>query len=218
MALTLTTTQICNMAISHAGGQRLINDVELENATSPEAAQCTLWYDVSRIEMLEGFDWSFARKYFTMPKHADTEPTGWGFRYIKPVDMVVARFIAQPLWWQQDPIPFATLPSIDGTEDTICTDHDDAELIYSFDQTNSDRFSRIFATTLSYLLATKMTFSTTGKQTKQKNNADFFNFYLLNAMNQDWNKARRPKAREAEWVRDRGVGVSTRKSFAITTG
>jgi len=204
------------MAISHAGGRRLVNDILTD--TSPEANQCNLWYDVSRIEMLEGFDWSFARKYFTMAKHANDEPTGWGFRYIKPVDMVVARFIAQPLWWERDPIPFATLPSEDGTEDTIVTDQDDAELIYTFDQIDENRYSRLFATTLSYLLATKLTFSTTGKQSRTKTNADFFNFYLLNAMNQDWNKARRPKAREAEWSRDRGVGVSVLKSFAITTG
>ena len=59
---------IANMALSNIGTKSEIASLD-EN--SVEAKQCKLWYDLSRKQALEAFDWGFARKRLTLALHAD---------------------------------------------------------------------------------------------------------------------------------------------------
>ena len=52
-------TEICNMAIRHAGLRTI---VDLSNLISQEARDCALFFPQIRDEMLEGYDWSFNKQ------------------------------------------------------------------------------------------------------------------------------------------------------------
>lgn len=57
--MAISNVTISNMALSHIGADSTIESMA---ESSAEAAQCNLWYDYSRLQVLEAYDWGFARK------------------------------------------------------------------------------------------------------------------------------------------------------------
>lgn len=148
--MALTQVQICNMALGHVGGRRLITDI---NEATPEANQCLLWWDTSRLTTLEMYDWSFARRDATLAVHADAPTNGvWAFRYTLPADYVAARYIVNPLGPLAPPAPFEVKLNIAGTAKTLLTDVENAVLVYTMDQTALTLWTYFAALMQSYVL------------------------------------------------------------------
>ena len=86
----ITDTGIANMALSHVGAE---SDIESLTEKTAEAIQCNLWYNFSRQQILEIYDWSFARRRLGLAPHDDTisetstDPWAgvWSFRYQYPL-------------------------------------------------------------------------------------------------------------------------------------
>jgi len=100
----ISVVKICNMALSNIGAKSTIESIT-EN--TPEAKRCNLWYDFSRLQTLEIFDWNFAQKRLTLALHSDVAPDGvWTFRYQYPSDGANIRFLQNPAGETADAIPF----------------------------------------------------------------------------------------------------------------
>lgn len=160
---SITDVVIANMALSKVGARSTIESLD---DPVPTANQCKLWYDPSREQALKVFNWSFAKKRQALAASTVAPPAGlWGFRYLYPVDCIVARLVVNPLGRQADPIPYEieTVKFAGADVKTILTDHEEAVLKYTFDVMDTTLFTTYFTELLATLLASKIAFSLTGK-------------------------------------------------------
>ena len=195
------------MALSHLGA----GSIESIEADEPIAVQCRIWYDVCRRQVLEAFDWGFARRRQEMALHGDTISTSsndplagvWGFRYQYPADALVLRKIQNPNAPPDDTTPFAVETSLDGQEKTVLTNIPEAVAVYTFDLQDTGMFSSLFIRALSHLIASSIGFSIEGKQKITQQQGQAYQLTLLGATASNANESADPPPREAESIRGR---------------
>lgn len=197
---TTSKEQICNLALSHIGAKSTIQTLT-EN--SPPAKACRQWYDIARQEILEAFNWSFARLRIDLALHADAAPNGWGYRYQHPSNCLAPRLIYNPIGLLAAPIPFEMGISLDGSTKCILTNLEEAELIYTFDQVNVYMFEPRFVNALSFLLASKFSYSLTGKRTLRGEMLKGYDFERGHAEASDASKKTDDPPRDAPWIEGR---------------
>lgn len=207
------------MALSHVGTRSNIESLAEEVST--EADICRLWFDFSRTQTLEAFDWNFARKRVTLTTHGEDPPEGvWGFRYVYPGDCVSARKLENPTgtvagqtgrWISDfstpevrgDAIPFEVETNDAGDEKTILTNLSDAKLVYTFEQKNMNLWSPMGIEAIALALASHIAFILTGKVKLAQNIATTFQNIMLLAPASNANEMVERPPRESEWVRGR---------------
>jgi hypothetical protein len=198
MAHSISIVLICNMALDHVGTRSTIEAITEE---STEAKKCNLWYDYSRLQVLEDFNWNFARKRLTMAAHGDDPPSGiWTYRYQYPADCVKIREVEHANGI--DSPPFEVEMSEDGTK-SVLTNAEDAILVYTFDQTTPEFFSSKFVDALSWKLAAHIAFSLTGKRAIVQDALRTYEVVLRSAMAANASEGVDDKPREAEHIRAR---------------
>lgn len=211
----VSDTDIANMAVSHVGSDSTIES--LASDKSEEARQCRIWYDFSRQQILEIYDWNFARGRLGLALHGDvisetaTDPMAgvWGFRYQYPEDCIKVRKMQNPNAPPDDASPFSIELSLNREQKTILTNIEDAVLVYTVDLEATELFSSAFVQAFSHLLASQIAFSLTGKR---KVGLDQFNLYrmmLPTAMGIDANEQVDTPPRDADWIRARGADSSS---------
>ena len=199
---------IANMALSHIGAKSVI---ESFTEKSTEAEQSGIWYDHSRLQVLEAYDWNFARKRRTLELHSDTisetatDPLAgvWRFRYSYPDDCVAARKIQHPNSPPDDALPFDIETSLDGQQKTILTNVEDAVLVYTWDLPNTDMFSILYVSAVSHLLAHHIAFSVTGDRKLKIEELQIYKSVLPEATATNANEGVSGPPREAPWIRAR---------------
>lgn len=196
----ISKTRIANMALSHIGAKSTIEDLTDSDA---EAQECSLWYDFSRLQTLEAFDWSFARRRLALTAHTEDPPDIWGYRYVYPANCVSFRMIQHPADEQADAVPFNI--ELDGTllRKSILTDLDDAIGVWTTDLETVDLFSPLFVEMLSLALASHIVIPLTADiELKKEMNVGFASLKLAApAANANEQVGRTP--REAEAIRGR---------------
>lgn len=197
--VSVSSVGIANMALSHVGARAKIQTLT-EN--SAEAKQCNIWYDFSRTQALEAYDWAFARKRLTLALDGDAAPDEWSFRYQYPADCVAFRRIWNPNGPDDDAIPFAVETNSNQAR-TILTNLDSAVGVYTFDLSSTVMFTPFFVEALSHLLAHHIAFSLTGKLDIKNQEMQIFNAMIRQAGAANANEAVDPPPRDAEWVRGR---------------
>lgn len=144
-------TQICNMALSNLGIGKDVANVDTEN--SQEANACRRFFESAKEAVLADLDWTFATKEATLGLIEANPTQEWAFSYRYPTDCVNMRRIKSGMRndTQSSRIPFKIL--IDASGRIIYTDHEDAEIEYTQNLTNTDLFSAEFDLALSFRLA-----------------------------------------------------------------
>ena len=219
MTVGLSSTGIGNMALSHIGARSKIESLE---EVSSEAAEINLWYDWSRRQVLEAFDWGFARRRLALALHGDTISTTtgdplagvWGYRYQYPADCIVMRKIQNPNAPPDDATPFDIETNLDGTQKTILTDLQDAVGVYTYDAVSPTLFSPFFVSTLSHLIAHYVAFPLTGKRNIKGDELQIYQELIRIAPAHSANESVSPPPREAEWIRARSQGSQQAKKGA----
>lgn len=206
----LSSVKIANMALANIGAK---STIESFNESSTEALICSLWYDHSRKEALEAYDWSFARKRIALAKHGDEPPAEWAFRYQYPSDCVKARRIPhegllyvdrnESYLYTPNTVPFIVELSEDGDNKSILTDMGGAKLVYTKDVTNVMLYSAAFVTALSYKLAHNIAFSLTGKMSIKEVMLGIFAQEVRAAAAQDFNEGMDRPREDASWIKAR---------------
>jgi len=195
---SLSPVQIGNLALSNVGSKSSIEDF---NGTSTEAKRLKQWYTPARMQVLEAFDWSFARKRDDMALHGDDPPDQWTYRYQYPADCIAMRRIWNPVGEAADAVPFS-LETSGGTK-SVLTDLDEAVAIYTYDVTDSGLFSLHFSLTLSYLIGSYIAMSLTGKRTIKQDSLQIYNQMILSAPAQNANENVDKPERQADWIEGR---------------
>lgn len=198
MVASLSTTRIANMALSHIGAKSTIESL---TESSAEAQECSLWYDFSRLQTLEAFDWSFARRRLTLTKHTEDPPGIWGYRYVYPANCVSFRMIQHPAGEEADAIPFDI--EVDSTlqAKSILTDLDDAIGVWTFDLETVNLFSPLFVEMFSLALASHIAIALTGDMEIKKEVVAGFASLKLAAPAANANERVGRHPREAESIR-----------------
>ncbi len=159
--MIISEVKIANMALALLGVRSTIENFT-ENTV--EANQAQLWYDLSRQQVLEAFDWNFARKRLTLAAHSEDPPDGvWEYRYQYPADCLHFRKINNPSGDAVDAIPFDVESDATGQTKSILTDLEDAIGVYTFDLESPVFFSPLFIDALSTRLAAHIAIALTGK-------------------------------------------------------
>lgn len=202
MAFSPSIVAVANMALSHLGKGVAISSLT-EN--SPAAKQMNLWFDMCRGMALEAFNWSFARKNVALALHGDAAPTNWAYRYALPADCLIVRELENPNGRRAPAVPFEMELSSDGTR-SLVTNLESARAIYTFDQTDPNRWSPHFVLVLSHCLAAHAAMAITGKQSIK--DAEFQQYYrqLVLAPSHDANQKVDDEPRDAPWIAASGRG------------
>ena len=200
MAVGVGKVQLCNMALFFIGGGR----IELLTEASEEAAAANLWYDTSRRQALELFNWNFARRMQTLALHSDAAPVpAWSYRYTVPADMLAPRHILNPSGPTADAVPYELMTNDAGTEMTLVTDMASAKLIYTFDQKSEALFSTLFVMVLTRMLAANMCYSISGKESLAEGQYKKAGETLKLAPAHDANQRVDHAPRDADYIRGR---------------
>lgn len=193
----LSKVQICNMAISHVGGKSRIESLDEK---SNEARECKVWYDASRIETLEAYDWSFARRRLALAESSEDPPSEWAYRYNYPADCIALRKLVNPVGPTADKVPYEQETNADGTQRTLLTDLEDAVALFTFDLKDVNMFSYHFVNTLSRKLAARIAFPLTAKQEVADRNEQMWFAMLRAATAQNANEEASRAPRDASWI------------------
>ena len=189
------------MALSHIGAR---STIESFTENSAEARQINLWYEYSRLQALESFNWNFALKRITMAVHSEAAPTDvWTYRYQYPADCITAREIVNPAGKLADAVPFDIEIDATGNEKTILTDVQDAKLLYTYDVQAPTIFSAFFVEVLSHLLAYHICFSITGDLKIKAAQLQIYTALMSKAPAYNANERMEAAPREASWIRGR---------------
>lgn len=198
--MALDEVAIANQAFGHLGSK---STIESFDELSEEADQAKLWYAQARDQVLEAYDWTFARKETVLSLHGDAPTSRWGFRYSLPSDCLRPRYIPNPLGRKAPVIPYELAMSLDGSTKTLMTDLEEASLVYTFPQTNAALYSVSFVSALSRLLASLCAFSLTGKLDVERTQLQLYNSIILAAGAANANSEGQDQPREAEWIEGR---------------
>jgi len=198
---SISIVRICNMALSNIGAKSTIESL---TEGSAESNECNLWYDWSRLQALEAFDWSFARRRLTLATHGDDPPGDeWGFRYQYPADCVKFRRIWNPAGLKALPVPYEIAMSENLGTKTILTDMDDAIGIFTFDQEIVTMFSPLFVDMMAALMASRLAMPLTGKKSIQDDMIQRFTNLQGAAPASNANEESQKPPQDADWIEAR---------------
>lgn len=198
--MAYSVIQICNLALSHIGAR---TSIETLDEPSAAAQQCKLWYPLARQEVLESYNWNFARRYKALALHDDAPPANWLFRYQYPADCLKGREIDNPLGKEADAIPYKAEAANDGVTMSILCNIENAVLIYTFDQMNTGMYSKNFINALAHYLGSRIAPTLTGKRDLVQEQMNWYSLWLRKAEADDANENVEDKPRDAEWIRAR---------------
>lgn len=147
-----TEVDISNLALAHLGDAAEVVNISPPDG-SAQAAHCARFYPISRDALLEQHSWPFATRRESMALHSEAAPNGWLYRYVLPNNCLKVLAVFDPgVEDENDEEPFVLEVGDDGVQTLIC----DVELAvckFILKLTDTSKFSPMFITSLSYLLA-----------------------------------------------------------------
>lgn len=142
-----SVVDIVNLALSHFGQGADVSAIEPPDG-SQEAAHAARFYPIALNELLEEFDWTFARKRATVAELVN-DRDDFAYRYARPADCLKERRLL-PDGYTDDQNDVAIWQR---EGDNLYTDESVATLVYTRLLTDTTKFSPLFVTTLSWRLA-----------------------------------------------------------------
>lgn len=234
MADLQVATQVANLAISHCGVSKAIQDLSTDH--SVEAQMCLTWYNTARRVALNKIPWSFATKQ-VLPALVANQPTPeWLYAYQYPSDALkITRFMSWRLnndtrqsrvpyrIMQPVPIGLSTLnpaPTTAYAQTTglwIYTNWPGINvnlpvvLEYTFDNANISQWPDDFVMAFSLVLASLIvaTVTTSNAQNQQAIIDQKLVASLSASASDNLNEEQRPEEPESEFIRARDGGPSS---------
>lgn len=145
---------ISNTALSHIGERAEVIAIAPPDG-SAEAQQCGRFYPMARDEMLEMHPWTFAMRRIPLAPVANDRPS-WGYAYQLPADCLKPRSVlANEACDDSKSDDYLVETNAAGTK-VLYTNRPDATLRYTRSVTDTTRFTPMFVSALSRLLASKL--------------------------------------------------------------
>lgn len=144
---------IANMAVSHIAVGEEINNFDTEKSENAQAVR--RFYDIARQKVLRDFDWPFASTVETLALVATAPTVEWGYSYRYPAKALeVRRFLngATRVDTQSSRAHYSV--GRDATGRILYADlASPLQLQYTYDETDTERFTPDFVIALSFYLA-----------------------------------------------------------------
>ena len=154
-ASTTTALEVANLALLYVGNGQTINDFD---EVTQEAKACKVYFVKARDALLESFPWKFATKRSVLAVLSSPdaltayERSGWAYTYGLPADLITPRSLYSGT---RTPAAGSRIPyDIEGN--LLLTDQDEAELLYTSQETNVGLWSPLFIEALAWQLAVKL--------------------------------------------------------------
>ena len=192
---------IANMALDHIGEGKSIET--LDQPDNEEAEKIRRWFDPSRIQTLQGFDWSFARKRLILASSDEPATIEWAFRYQYPVDCVSLRRLTNPWGYVPDDIPYTIETHPVRETKTILTNLDEAEAVYTFDFQNTSIMPMLFVESFALRLAMNIAYPLTQRRQLVLDLKQNFMDSVMAASAYSANESQEQPHRDAPWIRAR---------------
>lgn len=158
-----TAVDVCNLALSHFGEQK-INALDAgEAATNENAARCLVYYDQARAELLERQSWTFARTRTALTKEVATPPFDWSYQHTLPTNCLRVLEVRSGSLDTYG-INVSYDPPVDGFEienGKLLSNHEYLALRYIFDD-GPEGWTSLAVAALARLLASYLAESITG--------------------------------------------------------
>jgi hypothetical protein len=137
---------ICNLSLSHFG-----HDGNIASIAPPDsivAKHCARYYPMALAELLEEYDWSFARRRETLALLVN-DREDFAYRYARPSTCVKERRLL-PDGYSDDQ---AEISDWQREGSNIYTNEELAVLVFTFNLVDTTKFSPLFTITLSWRLS-----------------------------------------------------------------
>lgn len=142
---------ICNLALANLGDEATVSSISPPDG-SIQAAHCARFYPIARDQLLEMHAWSFAVTRVQLAE-TGTPPDQWTYQYALPASCIkVLKILPDGVTTDQDSEPFEMETLSDGTR-VILTDAELATARYIKQVTDPSKFTPLFTSSLSWLLA-----------------------------------------------------------------
>lgn len=201
--MSLSKSEICNMAIAHLGIGKLIVDVDTDR--SAESRACLRFYDVAARATMRDADWPFTTKFVDLNLVEEDPTDEWGYSYTVPPDCVKARRIPSGVRNAGADEKVAFRIAYGDSGQVIYTDQPDATLEYTAVADEEARWSADFSLAVSFRLASLIAPHVTGGDNFALSNRAM-QMYLLEvgkAVSNAFNEERRELAPASELERSR---------------
>lgn len=153
-----STTDICNIALSHIGARAQITSISPPDG-SVEAGYCARFFPIARKELLETPGWSFARTRVALSEVAN-DSTVWLYAYALPADCIKplrVLTLAQATVFADEgvetPLSESTSADYEVEGQVLRTDEPEAVLLYVQDVTDTTKYTPLFTSALGMMLA-----------------------------------------------------------------
>ena len=157
---------VCNLALAHLADEAAVSSISPPDG-SAQADHCKRFYPIARDALLEIFAWPFATARVALALTTGEPAGAWEYEYVMPAD--VARVLSINVDGVLDDTAtqdYVIETNSDGSA-VILTNTPDAIMRYTRRVTDTTKFSPLFVTTLSWLLASFLA----GPITKSKQDA-----------------------------------------------
>ena len=142
---------ICNLALSHLGVGKDINNFETER--SEEAQACRTFYDQALQQTLRDFEWPFATRFVELTQIEENPTTEWARSYSYPSGCLFFRRILSGTRNDTTDTKINYRIVGDTNSQIIYTDQDDAVCEYTVNATDPNVYPSDFVQALSLRLA-----------------------------------------------------------------
>ena len=184
---------ICNQALSLVGAETITS---LDD-DQKEAKLCKLNYDNIRDTVLEAHDWTFAIKWYELPKLADPPLSEYANAYEIPSEVLRVMFVGQDYNNQDD-------WQVEGGNIVTNSNSCRCQVIVSID--DPSRYSPLFVQAFVARLAMELAIPITNSRSLMESNAQLYRAKVQDAVTKDnqQGKTRRIRSRWLQASRSRG--------------
>lgn len=147
----VSTTRLCNMALSHLGSGKEIGNVDTER--SEEARACRIFLEQAVKQTLRDYGWPFAAKIVALGLVSNNPTPNWAYAYQYPADCLQFKKIESGL--ENDSrytrVPMKIVSGASGR--LILSNQNNAVGEYTFDAQDSNLWPEDFVMAVSFRLA-----------------------------------------------------------------
>lgn len=199
-----SVVDICNLALAHLGDQAAVSSISPPDG-SAQADHCARFYPIARDALLETHAWDFATRRVALSLTINTPAGGWAYEYAYPTSC--ARMLAVVFDGQIDDTKSQNyiIETASNGDKVILTNVEDAYARYTRLITDPTKFTPLFTTALSFLLASYLA----GPITKDRGVVDSmykrFLVELGKAGGSNANAQQNPPMHAPTWLAARGM-------------
>lgn len=146
-----SSTEICNLALSHLAVGKEIANIETEQ--SQEASACRRFYESARDATLRDFVWPFARRYYTLELVEEDPNDEWKYSYRYPSSCLKIHKILSTIRNDTRQSRRSYMIGQDDTGRLVYTDVQFANILYTHKEIDPDKYTTDFIMALSFRLA-----------------------------------------------------------------